>query len=288
MLGRFEANDTSVSEEFWRLVTLTDMAPQVNDAPGAESLFMRDWRDRGAWLVTVARRAGGEVGSMAELSVFIERARARLTQERDRETAWCRPRPARDAGGAPLFTREATDLLVRLSGLFVTVNRLLVALGAGLTSEQHDQTEAALDRAKKALLKGDELQACVDELENARRMLIGRHATLAPPALPARQTPTPAPESSSAPSDRRSDDAALLYGTLIRSRLAVVHCRGCRTTLASGLLIRTHTSVGLLLNEYQLGEMAAARLLACTDELVVECAECGARNDVPVPKGSTA
>jgi hypothetical protein len=68
----------------------------------------------------------------------------------------------------------------------------------------------------------------------------------------------------------------------------MVHCQRCGATLKSASLIRTHTSVGLLLNEHQLGDMAAARLLACTDELIVECHECGARNEVPAPKGSTA
>ena len=122
------------------------------------------------------------------------------------------PDRTHDADGAPLFSRDEIGLLVRLSGLFVTVNRSLGAVGAGLTSEQHDQIESALDRAREALLKGDELQACVDELENARRLLIGlprllrwacrslrnpsrerppRHEPQAPPAPPARPIPMP-------------------------------------------------------------------------------------------------
>lgn len=216
---------------------------------------------------------------------------------------------AREFRGARPFSSEELELLVRLSGLFVAINRSLGMAGADLTTEQRDQIEAALDRARAALLRGGsgELQACADELETARRLLENipaasgvsslqpqqrapegsrRHAPPRPPAPPAPPLVKPSVESRSAPKERWSDNAVQLYDSIIRSRLAEVCCRGCGEKLESASLIRTHTSVGLLLNEYQLGDMAAARLLAATDSLLVECRKCGGQSEVPAPVGN--
>jgi pSer/pThr/pTyr-binding forkhead associated (FHA) protein len=85
--GRFASNAGPASKEFWRLAELMDAVPQVNEAPDSESFFMWGWRSTGDWLVTIERRAGSNEGSMAELSLLVERARARAVAERDREGA---------------------------------------------------------------------------------------------------------------------------------------------------------------------------------------------------------
>ena len=84
--GGFVSNAGPVSEEFWRLVQLTDASPTVNEAPFTESFFLCDLCGGRSWLVTVAP-AGSNVGSMAELSLLVQQARTRLSEERDREEA---------------------------------------------------------------------------------------------------------------------------------------------------------------------------------------------------------
>jgi hypothetical protein len=88
--------------------------------------------------------------------------------------------------------------------------------------------------------------------------------------------------------DDWSSEAVDLYRELIRARLAGERCSNCAGKLDAATLVRTQTSVGLLLNEYQLGDRAAARLLAQTDGLVVECPRCHERTDVPASSTATS
>ena len=83
-----------------------------------------------------------------------------------------------------------------------------------------------------------------------------------------------------------SPAAVELYRDLVRARLVGAHCHRCGAPLESALLPQlpqVRTSAGLLLNEFGFGDLAAARLLADTDDLVVGCQSCGACNEVRSP-----
>ena len=59
--------------------------------------------------------------------------------------------------GSLIFSRDELEILMRLSGLFVAVNRSFGAVGSRLTSEQRDEIEVALDRTRAASSFGQEL-----------------------------------------------------------------------------------------------------------------------------------
>jgi molecular chaperone DnaK len=113
-------------------------------------------------------------------------------------------------------------------------------------------------------------------------------------ALPERQ-PTANPDDLMAKAARlgatvRVEDAVTLelgeydlYRTLVRARLAEQRCHSCGASLDSASVLHAKTGLGPLLNEFQLSDAGAARLLAATDDLVVECRQCGARNEAPPP-----
>ena len=74
---------------------------------------------------------------------------------------------------SPGFSPEEQELLVRLSGLFVKVNRSFGALGDRLTGERRQEIEAILERARTAFHEGilSVLRACVEEMQRASRLL---------------------------------------------------------------------------------------------------------------------
>ena len=80
------------------------------------------------------------------------------------------------------------------------------------------------------------------------------------------------------------EGAAELYRALVRARLAETACQACGESLEAAQLVRSDTSVGPELNELALSDAGAARFLAATDDLIVECACCGARGVVPAPR----
>ena len=91
--------------------------------------------------------------------------------------------------------------------------------------------------------------------------------------------PDRGPAPGEAPTETQwSAEAVDLYRDLIRARLSEGRCTACGASLAAALLVRTNTSVGPELNELGLSDEAAAHYLALTDDLIVECGQCGARN----------
>ena len=68
-----------------------------------------------------------------------------------------------------------------------------------------------------------------------------------------------------------------LYRDLVQARLAEATCNACARSLDSAVVIRTNTTVGPELNEYDFSDLAAARYLAATDDLIVACGHCRGR-----------
>ncbi len=93
----------------------------------------------------------------------------------------------------------------------------------------------------------------------------------------------PIPESGRTAEDW-DEGAAELYGALVRARLAETACQACGESLEAAQLVRSDTSVGPELNELGLSDSGAARFLAATDDLIVECSRCGARGVVRAPR----
>ena len=71
-----------------------------------------------------------------------------------------------------------------------------------------------------------------------------------------------------------------LHKLLVRARLRMQRCRGCSASLDGAALLEACARFGALPDELQLSDERAALLLAATDDLVVKCSECGARNEV--------
>ena len=91
--------------------------------------------------------------------------------------------------------------------------------------------------------------------------------------------------SDGAPSESPTDmpwaaAAAELYRDLVQARLSKARCTACGASLAIALQVNTSTSVGPELNELGLSDRGAARYLAATDDLVVDCGQCGGRTVV--------
>lgn len=72
-----------------------------------------------------------------------------------------------------------------------------------------------------------------------------------------------------------------LYHALARARLKPQECRGCGASLESASLHQASTRFGAMLGELHLSDELAALLLAATDDLVVKCGQCAARNVAP-------
>ena len=185
---------------------------------------------------------------------------------------------------SPGCSPEERELLVRLSGLFVKVNRSFGALVDRLTGEQQEGIEAAFERARRALREGilSLLRSCVEEMQRARRLL----EELSEPSQSSATRRAGASERRPAPSESSTDTpwsvrAVDLYSDLIRARLSEASCNACGVSLAAAVLVRTSTSVGPELNELGLSDEGAARYLAATDDLVVQCGQCEAQNVVP-------
>jgi hypothetical protein len=113
--------------------------------------------------------------SQADVNRLVAETRARDCEDKSKKEhevlAW--PPQARAFEDSLVFSPEERDLLVRLSGLFVKVNRSFGAPGDGLTGEQRQEIEAILDRARTALREGmrDELRASVQGMQRASHLL---------------------------------------------------------------------------------------------------------------------
>ena len=191
----------------------------------------------------------------------------------------------------------------QLDALVTHTIRAVQALEGTLNPEEHFHILEAIKKAQKALGQGgtEELRSRLADMERAAAIIGQGMPLLGKPRPPAASRPrvqddgpheapgarspyrTPVPEQP--PDGKRRDgwstEAVEQYRDLVRTRLGERKCHGCGVSLESAALVQVNTCVGTFLNEFQLGDEGAAQLLAETDDLVVECRECGARNDVP-------
>ena len=78
-----------------------------------------------------------------------------------------------------------------------------------------------------------------------------------------------------------STDISQLYWSLIRARLKDHVCRACGASLEHAIV--TSAGDGTALDEYGLSEVSAARLLAATEALTVECLRCQSMAEIGTP-----
>ena len=75
-----------------------------------------------------------------------------------------------------------------------------------------------------------------------------------------------------------AEGAVELHRSLIGARLAGKRCRSCGNSLATSALLGLRD--GTFHDDLRLADEAAARLLAATERVIVECAQCRTVNEV--------
>ena len=244
----------------------------------------REWTKRYAVLNNLVRNPRTPVGIALSM---VPRLNPRDVKgiAGDRNSPKTAPKPARHVGESSrtpesswIFTLEEQDLLLRLGGWLVVLARSSRRLENRLTADEREEIQSAIERIGAGLSGGelDELRACLDQAEraglllerNSKRSVDG--STAVPTVRPHRPL-----------DDGWSSGALDLYRVLVRARLGERKCQDCSASLESASVLQANTRFGTLLNESQLSDTGAARLLAATDDLVVACGQCGARNVVP-------
>ncbi len=160
---RMQPEKVSAVQKIHRLNTAERIITALKGSRDERAILIRDPNRLVAFAVLGSPRITEaeieSISAMKDVSGEILRAIDRHRHGRDRPS--------------PGFSPEERELLVRLSGLFISLNRSFGAVKGRLTGEQCEEIELAFDRARAALREGvlNELRACLRDMQSVSRLL---------------------------------------------------------------------------------------------------------------------